>query len=97
MRRGAPWVSLSYCEVISPVPRLGIKGGWLPLRSLLSNDEGSCKRPKAVLSPLAEANFLLAYLTRLDLLERTENHEQMTAHTAHGGAPVGSRRPFTTN
>ena len=48
-----------------PCSQAGNKGGWLPLRSLLSNDEGSCKRPKAVLSPLAEANFLLAYLTRL--------------------------------
>ena len=46
-----------------PCSQAGNKGGWLPLRSLLSNDEGSCKRPKAVLSPLAEANSLLAYLT----------------------------------
>ena len=42
-----------------PCSQAGNKGGWLPLRSLLSNDEGSCKRPKAVLSPLAEANFYL--------------------------------------
>ena len=40
-----------------PVYPLGYKGAWI--RSLHQRREGSCKRPQAVLSPLAEASSYL--------------------------------------